>query len=191
MHLNSPFAKEKFLSTLIPFLLSKYKSDASGSYWLGTPSCPFWSWCCLYPDIPLGSMQPPGLSFTPDTSFCIRTEKGAWGLTDALYVGIQICVMCCLHCCLSPSGQGTETLARRCRRALCLSTCSPEIRDHLLRKLVQLWGEGLHCKRLQSLLGISKELNLSIASHWCFHDVISPWNYHPGLPSWELITFPM
>lgn len=101
-------------------------------------SCPSWSWCCLYPDIPLGSLQPPGLSFTPDTSLCIRTGKGGWGLTDVLYVGIQICAMCCLHCCLSPSGQGTETLARRCKRALCYSTCSPEIRDHLLRKLVQL-----------------------------------------------------
>lgn len=112
-----------------------------------------WSWGCLYPDIPLGSMHPPGLSFTPDTSLCIMTGKGGWELTDALYVGIQICAMCCLHCCLSPSGQGTETLARRCRRALCLSTCSPEIRDHLLRKLVQLWAEGLYGKRLQSPLG--------------------------------------
>lgn len=82
MHLNGPFANEKFLPILIPLLLSKYKSNASWSCWLGTPSCPSWSWCCLYPDIPL---QPPGLSFTLTLVFASDWE---WGL------GAHKCVVC-------------------------------------------------------------------------------------------------
>lgn len=98
-------------------------------------------------------MQPPGLSFTPDTSLCIRTGKGGWGLTDALYVGIQIYAMCCfalLFVALWPRYWDTS---EEVQEDPLLSTCSPEIRDHLLRKSVQLWAEGLHCKRLQSPLG--------------------------------------